>query len=94
MRGAAWQSRSASNSRFGGRGIDCRPCHVAIAFGKQFTLTFPSPLRFNMGTQLEAIFKCVIFACNSLHMVTAGLQMYWSAGALVALLCGDTNALT
>ncbi|GFR93660.1 hypothetical protein ElyMa_000898900 [Elysia marginata] len=45
---------SASNSRSGGRGFDSRPCHVAIALGKQFTLTFPSPPTCKMGTQLQA----------------------------------------
>ncbi|GFS00933.1 hypothetical protein ElyMa_006411000 [Elysia marginata] len=33
----------SSDSRFGGRGFGSPPCHVAVALGKQFTLTFPSP---------------------------------------------------
>ncbi|GFR58084.1 hypothetical protein ElyMa_000019300 [Elysia marginata] len=45
---------SASDSRSGGRGFDSRPCHAAIALGKQFTLTFPSPPTCKMGTQLQA----------------------------------------
>ncbi|GFR57380.1 hypothetical protein ElyMa_005336300 [Elysia marginata] len=68
---------SASNSRSGGRGFDFRPCHVAIAVGKHFTLTFPSPPTCKMGTQLQA-----------------SNVRYWSAGALVALLCGDTVTLS
>ncbi|GFS16281.1 hypothetical protein ElyMa_001469000 [Elysia marginata] len=35
-------------------GFDSRQCHVAIALGKQFTLTFPSPPTCKMGTQLRA----------------------------------------
>ena len=38
-----------------GRGFDSRPSHVAIALGKQFTLTFPSPPTCKMGTQLQAM---------------------------------------
>ncbi|GFS22093.1 hypothetical protein ElyMa_005100500 [Elysia marginata] len=45
---------SASDSRSGGRGFDSRPRHVAIALGKQLTLTFPSPPTCKMGTQLQA----------------------------------------
>ncbi|GFR69322.1 hypothetical protein ElyMa_002046800 [Elysia marginata] len=45
---------SASDSKSGGRGFDSRPCHVAIALGKQFTLTFPSPPTCKMDTQLQA----------------------------------------
>ncbi|GFS21213.1 hypothetical protein ElyMa_005076600 [Elysia marginata] len=45
---------SASDSRSGGRGFDSRPCHVAIALEKQFTLTLPSPPTCKMGTQLQA----------------------------------------
>ncbi|GFS01803.1 kinesin-like protein KIF16B isoform X2 [Elysia marginata] len=45
---------SASDSRSGGRGFDSRRCHVAIALGKQFTLTFPSSPTCKMGTQLQA----------------------------------------
>ncbi|GFS02629.1 hypothetical protein ElyMa_002869500 [Elysia marginata] len=45
---------SVWDSRSGGRGFDSRPCHVAIALGKQFTLTFPSPPTCKMGTQLQA----------------------------------------
>ncbi|GFR94775.1 hypothetical protein ElyMa_002676000 [Elysia marginata] len=75
---------NASDSRSGGRGFDSRPCHVAVALGKQFTLTFPSPPTCKMGTQLQAILEFVICACNTLHR---GLKCpYWSAGALVALL--------
>ncbi|GFR65648.1 hypothetical protein ElyMa_001951900 [Elysia marginata] len=44
---------SASDSRSGGRGFDSRPCHVAIALGKQFTLTIPSPPTCKMGTKLQ-----------------------------------------
>ncbi|GFR65771.1 hypothetical protein ElyMa_001954400 [Elysia marginata] len=66
---------SASDSRSRGRGFDSRPCHVAIALGKQFTLTFPSPPTCKMGPSYR-------------------LQMHWSAGALVALLCGDTVTLS
>ncbi|GFS26938.1 hypothetical protein ElyMa_007070800 [Elysia marginata] len=57
-RTTAWGQRGgvvrASDSRSGGRGFDSRPCHVAIALGKQFTLTFPSPPTSKMGTQLQA----------------------------------------
>ncbi|GFR93203.1 hypothetical protein ElyMa_004373200 [Elysia marginata] len=59
---------SASDSRSGGRGFDSRPCHVAVALGKQFTLTFLSPPTCKMGTQLQAILEFVICACNTLHM--------------------------
>ncbi|GFR68995.1 hypothetical protein ElyMa_000292200 [Elysia marginata] len=45
---------SASDSRSEGRGFDSRPCHVAIALRKQFTLTFPSPPTYKMGTQRQA----------------------------------------
>ncbi|GFR61761.1 hypothetical protein ElyMa_003565400 [Elysia marginata] len=45
---------SASDSRSGGRGFDSRPCHVAIALGKQSALTFPSPPTCKIGTQLQA----------------------------------------
>ncbi|GFR62487.1 hypothetical protein ElyMa_000131500 [Elysia marginata] len=45
---------STSDSRSGGRGFLFRPCHVAIALGKKFTLTFPSPPNCKMGTQLHA----------------------------------------
>ncbi|GFS25276.1 hypothetical protein ElyMa_005179600 [Elysia marginata] len=48
---------SASDSRSGGRGFDSRPCHVAIALGKQFTLTFPSPPTFKNGYPATG-FKC------------------------------------
>ncbi|GFR95974.1 hypothetical protein ElyMa_002708400 [Elysia marginata] len=66
---------SASDSRSGGRGFDSRPCHVAIALGKQFTLTFPvrPPVKW---------------------VPSYRLHMYWSAGALGALLCGDTVTLS
>ncbi|GFR79645.1 hypothetical protein ElyMa_005880800 [Elysia marginata] len=46
---------SALDSRSGGRGFDSRPCHVAIALGKQFTITFSSLPTLKMGTQLQAI---------------------------------------
>ncbi|GFS20187.1 hypothetical protein ElyMa_006892900 [Elysia marginata] len=69
---------SASDSRSGGRGFDSRPCHVAVALGKQFTLTFPSPPTCKMGTQLQAILEFVICACNTLHM---GLK--WPLNVLV-----------
>ncbi|GFS16267.1 hypothetical protein ElyMa_001468500 [Elysia marginata] len=59
---------STSDSRSGGRGFGSRPCHVAVALGKQFTLTFPSPPTCKMGTQLQAILEFVICACNSLHV--------------------------
>ncbi|GFS13691.1 hypothetical protein ElyMa_003142900 [Elysia marginata] len=85
---------SASDSRSGDRGFDSRPCHVAIALGKQFTLTFPSLPNCKMGTQLQAILEFVLCACNTLHRVKSGLQMYWSAGAIMALLCGDTVTLS
>ncbi|GFR67457.1 hypothetical protein ElyMa_005582900 [Elysia marginata] len=82
---------SASDSRYGGRGFDSRPCHVTIALGKQFTLTFPSPPTCKMGTQLQAFLEFEIYApATPCLWVKSGLQMYWSAGALVALLCGDT----
>ncbi|GFS11943.1 hypothetical protein ElyMa_003099700 [Elysia marginata] len=77
---------SASDSRSGGRGFDSGPCHVAVALGKQFTLTFPSPPTCKMGTQLQAILEFVICACNTLHMGLKLPLMYWFAGALVALL--------
>ncbi|GFR98646.1 hypothetical protein ElyMa_001024400 [Elysia marginata] len=50
---------SASDSKSGGRGFECGPCHAAIALGKQFTLTFPSPPTCKMGTQLQASIKRV-----------------------------------
>ncbi|GFR66390.1 hypothetical protein ElyMa_000227300 [Elysia marginata] len=59
---------SASDSRSGRRGFDSRPCHVAVALGEQFTLTFLSPPTCKMGTQLQAILEFVICACNTLHM--------------------------
>ncbi|GFS17441.1 hypothetical protein ElyMa_001497300 [Elysia marginata] len=77
---------SASDSRSGGRGFDSRPCHVAVALGKQFTLTFLSPPTCKMGTQPQAILEFLICACNTLHMGLKWPLMYWSAGALVALL--------
>ncbi|GFS18453.1 adenylate cyclase [Elysia marginata] len=54
--GGAWRSGgvvSASDSRSADRGFDSRPCHVAIALGKEFTLTFPTPPNCKMGTQLQ-----------------------------------------
>ncbi|GFR73678.1 sodium-coupled monocarboxylate transporter 1 [Elysia marginata] len=45
---------SASDSRSGGRRFDSRPCHVAIALEKQFTLTFSTPPTCKMGTYLQA----------------------------------------
>ncbi|GFR69513.1 hypothetical protein ElyMa_003759000 [Elysia marginata] len=45
---------SASDSRSEVWGFDSRPCHVAIALGKQFTLTFPSPSTCKMAIQLQA----------------------------------------
>ncbi|GFS19232.1 hypothetical protein ElyMa_001540800 [Elysia marginata] len=45
---------SALDSRPGEHVFDSRSCHVAIALGKQFTLTFSSPLTCKMGTQLQA----------------------------------------
>ncbi|GFS19094.1 hypothetical protein ElyMa_005023300 [Elysia marginata] len=45
---------SALGSRSGGRGFDFRLCHVAIALGKQFTLTFSSTAICQMGIQLHA----------------------------------------
>ncbi|GFR76181.1 hypothetical protein ElyMa_000475000 [Elysia marginata] len=42
-RGQRGRVVSASDSRSGGRGFDSQPCHVAIGFVKQFTLTVPSP---------------------------------------------------
>ncbi|GFR99548.1 hypothetical protein ElyMa_002795200 [Elysia marginata] len=65
-------------SRSGGRGFNSRPCHVAIALGKQRSLTFPSPPTCKMGTQLQAILKFVISAYNILHM---GLK--WPSNKLV-----------
>ncbi|GFS04089.1 hypothetical protein ElyMa_004647900 [Elysia marginata] len=59
---------SASDSRSGGRGFDSLPCHVAIALGNQFTLTFPSPATCEMGTQLQAFLELLICACNTLHV--------------------------
>ncbi|GFR68342.1 hypothetical protein ElyMa_000276000 [Elysia marginata] len=59
---------SASDSRSEGRGFDSRPCRVAVALGKQFTLTFPSPPTCKMGTQLQTILEFVIYACNTLQM--------------------------
>ncbi|GFR90692.1 voltage-dependent T-type calcium channel subunit alpha-1H [Elysia marginata] len=59
---------SASDSRSGGRGFDSRPCRVAVALGKQFTLTFPSPPTCKIGTQLQAILEFAICACNTLQM--------------------------
>ncbi|GFS10078.1 hypothetical protein ElyMa_001314400 [Elysia marginata] len=86
IRGQHGRVVSASDSRSGGRGFDSRPCHVAVALGKQFTLTFPSPPTCKMGTQLQAILEFVISACNTLHMCLKWPSMYWSAGALVVLL--------
>ncbi|GFR91500.1 hypothetical protein ElyMa_004330100 [Elysia marginata] len=79
---------NASDSRSGGRGFDSQPCHVAVALGKQFTLTFPSPPTCKMGTQLQAILEFVICACNTLHMgkVALNVLVCWgiSGAALVA----------
>ncbi|GFS24840.1 solute carrier family 12 member 2 [Elysia marginata] len=47
---------SASDLRSGGREFDSQPCHVAIALGKQFTLTFPSPPTCKTGTLVKAVF--------------------------------------
>ncbi|GFS04973.1 hypothetical protein ElyMa_004669800 [Elysia marginata] len=47
----------ASDLRSGGRGFDSRPCHVAIALGKRFTLTFPSPPTCKTGTWLKAVLE-------------------------------------
>ncbi|GFR94294.1 hypothetical protein ElyMa_000915100 [Elysia marginata] len=85
---------SASYSRCGGRGFDSRPCHIVIALGKQFTLTFPSPPTCKMGTQQRAILEIVIYACNTLHMGLKWPSNNWSAGTLVVLLCGDTVTLS
>ncbi|GFS12631.1 hypothetical protein ElyMa_004864100 [Elysia marginata] len=59
---------SASDSRSGGRRFDSRPCHVAIALGKQFTLSFLSPPTCKMGTQLQEFPEFVMCAYNTLHM--------------------------
>ncbi|GFS22132.1 hypothetical protein ElyMa_005101100 [Elysia marginata] len=81
---------SASDSRSGGRGSDTRPCHVAVALGKQFTLTFLSPPTSKMGTKLQAILESVICACNTLHIygfkVALNVLVCWgiSGAALVA----------
>ncbi|GFR72058.1 hypothetical protein ElyMa_002107200 [Elysia marginata] len=79
---------SASDSRSRARMFDS---HVTIALRKQFTLTFLSPPTCKMGTQLQAILEFVICACI---WVLSGFRMYWSAGALVALFCGDTVLVT
>ncbi|GFR97666.1 hypothetical protein ElyMa_004483300 [Elysia marginata] len=55
---------SASDSRSGGREFDSRPSHVAIALGKQFTLTFPSPPTCKMGTQLQASYVLVCWGIS------------------------------
>ncbi|GFS01980.1 hypothetical protein ElyMa_001111600 [Elysia marginata] len=57
---------SVSDSRPGGRGFDYRPCHVAIALGKQFTLTSPSPLTCKMGTHVQASNVLVCWALVAL----------------------------
>ncbi|GFR80274.1 hypothetical protein ElyMa_005894800 [Elysia marginata] len=49
VRGQRGRMFSASYSRSGGRGFDSWPCHVAVALGKQFTLTLPSPPTSAMG---------------------------------------------
>ncbi|GFR66726.1 hypothetical protein ElyMa_003689800 [Elysia marginata] len=56
IKGSNWRGGvvSTSDLRSGGRRFDSRPCHVAIALGKQFTLTFPSPPTCKMATQLQA----------------------------------------
>ncbi|GFR92419.1 hypothetical protein ElyMa_006200300 [Elysia marginata] len=59
---------SSSDSRSGGSGFDSRPCHVSIALGKQFTLTFPSSPTCKMGTHLQAVREFVTNACNTLLM--------------------------
>ncbi|GFS14181.1 hypothetical protein ElyMa_006739400 [Elysia marginata] len=56
---------SASDSRSGGRGFDSQRCHVAIALGKQFTLTFPSLPTCNMGTQLQTTNVLVCWGISS-----------------------------
>ncbi|GFS26374.1 hypothetical protein ElyMa_007052100 [Elysia marginata] len=81
----------SADSRSGGRGFDSRPCRVAVALGKQFTLTSPSPPTCKMGTQLQAILEFVICACNTLQM---GLKWHWFAGALVALLLWRHSSLS
>ncbi|GFR86701.1 hypothetical protein ElyMa_006059800 [Elysia marginata] len=50
-------TKAISDLRSGGRGFDSRPCHVAIALGKQFTLTFPSPPTCKMGYWLKAVLE-------------------------------------
>ena len=73
----------ASDSGSGGRGFDSQPSHVVIAFGKQFTLTVKwVPSYCDMRLQHPWV------------KIKSGFQMYWSAGALVALLCGDTVTLS
>ncbi|GFR75248.1 hypothetical protein ElyMa_000450700 [Elysia marginata] len=56
---------SASDSRSGGRGFDSRPCHVAVALTKQFTLIFPSPPTCKTGTQLQASNVLVCWGISS-----------------------------
>ncbi|GFS12797.1 hypothetical protein ElyMa_006707100 [Elysia marginata] len=41
LKGQRGRVVSASDLRSGGCGFDSRPCHVAIALIRQFTLTFP-----------------------------------------------------
>ncbi|GFR73385.1 hypothetical protein ElyMa_002136100 [Elysia marginata] len=59
---------SASDSRSGVCGFDSRPCRVAIALGKQFTLTYPSPLTCKMGTQLQAFLEFEIMRLYTMHI--------------------------
>ncbi|GFR71296.1 hypothetical protein ElyMa_005676300 [Elysia marginata] len=76
--GPAWQSGQRVGLAIWRSRFDSRPCHVVVALGKQFTLTFPSPPTCKMGTQLQAILEFVICACNALHM---GLK--WPSNVLV-----------
>ncbi|GFR90088.1 hypothetical protein ElyMa_002558900 [Elysia marginata] len=52
-----FNSTSRVDLRSGGRGFDSRPCHAAIALGKQFTLTFPSPPTCKTGTWPKAVLE-------------------------------------
>ena len=85
---------SASDSGSGGRGFDSQPSHVVIALGKQFTLTFPSLPTCKMGYPAIGNEFVIWPATPCIWVKKVAFKMYWSAGALVALLCGDTVTLS
>ncbi|GFR87574.1 hypothetical protein ElyMa_006080300 [Elysia marginata] len=72
------------------------PDHAILQFasGKQFTLIFPGPPTCKMGIRYRLFLNLRFARATPYIWVKSGLQMQWSARALVALLCGDTVTLS